>query len=374
MSSLNQLPDITFVDEDVNKTINNLVSTFEAVSGRKLFPADPIRLFLLATAQMLSHQHVLINHGKKLDHLKYARGDFLDHIGARSETKRLPAAAAKTTVRFTLSAPRPSAVTIPAGTRVTGGGSQLFFVTDNVAEIRPGELSLDIACSCTTSGLVGNGFLVGQIDTLVDPIPFVANVRNNTESSGGAEIESDDSYRDRIRTAPESFSVAGPVGAYQYWAKTASPAIIDVSVSSPAPGEVRVVPLLTGGGMPTQDILNAVTVALNDRKVRPLTDRVTVAAPTTKPYTIDLSYWIIRERAAEAVTIQSAVAQAVNDFVVWQKSKLGRDVNPSELIRRVMLAGAHRVDVVSPTYGVIAAAEIAVTSTPTVTYRGLADD
>lgn len=43
------------------------------------------------------------------------------------------------------------------------------------------------------------------------PLPFVQSVTNTTESSGGADTETDDAYRQRIRSAPESFSVAAPL-------------------------------------------------------------------------------------------------------------------------------------------------------------------
>ncbi|WP_233147075.1 baseplate J/gp47 family protein [Paenibacillus selenitireducens] len=309
-----------------------------------------------------------------MDHLKYAFGNFLDHIGARSETNRLAASPAQTTVKFTLSAPRPSAITIPVGTRITGSGSQLFFITKGVAEILPGSLTVDVPCECVQAGTVGNGFLPGQLDTLVDLIPFVATVQNITSSAGGAERESDDSYRERIRTAPEGFSTAGPEGAYQHWAKTASPAIVDVGVSSPSDAVVQVVPLLAGGAPPSQDILDAVAGALNDRRIRPLTDKVVVKAPTMKSFSIEFTYWISRERAAEATAIQAAVIQAVNDYMLWQKSKLGRDINPSELIRRVMVAGASRVNVVKPIFTEVNTSEIATASAPNVTYGGMADD
>ena len=44
--------------------------------------------------------------------LAFAEGVFLDILGMLVGTERLPASAAVTTVRFTLSAPQPSAVII----------------------------------------------------------------------------------------------------------------------------------------------------------------------------------------------------------------------------------------------------------------------
>ncbi len=41
--------------------------------------------------------------------------------------------------------------------------------------------------------------------------------------------------------------------------------------------------------------------------------------------------------------IQTAVQAAVNDYVAWQQAKIGRDINPDELIKRVRDAGAGRI-------------------------------
>ncbi|WP_339271431.1 baseplate J/gp47 family protein [Paenibacillus sp. FSL K6-1330] len=377
MSSIfESLKDIDFVDVDASGIQNSIITIFEGLIGQKLFPADPRRLFLMGLAQIIIQQQALINHNKKVDLLKYASGDVLEHIGVMYDVSRLPAASAITTIQFTLSVPLTSAIIIPAGTRVgpQGGGGAIYFMTTNVLEIPAGEVSGEVTASCSLPGSLGNGFLPEQINTPIDPIPFVQSVVNITESAGGAERESDDAFRERIRTAPESFSVAGPEGAYRFWAMTASSSIVDVAVTSPAECEAVVVPLLAGGKIPTQDILDAVDTALNDRTVRPLTDHVTVQSPTPIKYDITLTYYVSRARAAESTSIQAAVNAAVDAYRLWQKSKLGRDINPSELIWRAMGAGALRVSVAAPVFTEVTKLEIAQDAQVNVTYGGLADD
>ncbi|MNW67399.1 hypothetical protein D3C74_459810 [compost metagenome] len=68
------------------------------------------------------------------------------------------------------------------------------------------------------------------------------------------------------------------------------------------------------------------------------------------------------------------VTSAVDAYLLWQKSKLGRNINPSELIRRVMTAGALRVDVTSPTFTEVDTLEVAKDAAVNITYGGLADD
>lgn len=369
-------PDIQLVDEDVSMTLANMITVYEALTGRTMSPGNPERLFLHSLAAIIVQQRSLINLTRKATLLKFAAGIMLDHLGAFSQTTRLPAEAAFTVVRFTLSAPQTSTITIPAGTRVsTQAEPKKYFATSIAVIIAAGGTTVDVSATCTEAGSAGNGFIAGQISQLVDSnLPFVASAVNTAVSGGGVDIESDDAYRQRIYESPESFSVAGPEGAYRYWAKSANSAIVDVSVTSPTPGVVQVAPLLAGGVIPSSVVLDDVAAIFADRSVRPMTDEVNVVAPTTQSYTITYTYYIERGRAAEETAIQAAVLQAEADFVMWQKSKLGRDINPSELIRRLMAAGAYRVNLTSPVYVAVDDTKVAVAGTVTRTYGGLTND
>lgn len=372
MSGLTSLPDIDFIEVDAEKITNDIIAVYEALAERSLYPGDPIRLFLTALAQIIIQQRVLINQTALKNLLRYASGDVLDHMGAFYKVPRLEAQAARTTQQFVLSAALSTATLIPAGTRVgPAGGNGLFFETTEPLEIPAGALTGTVEALCTTSGVIGNGFLPGQVNALIDPIPFVQSVSNLTTTSGGADRETDDSYRERIHNAPESFSVAGPDGAYRFLAASASQLIVDVSVTSPSPGVVKIIPLLAGGELPTQEILDAVHEKCSASDKRPFTDLVTVVAPTIQMYDVSLTYWISVSRAAEAAAIQMAVNEAVQAYILWQKSALGRDINPSELTRLLMQAGAHHVSVVSPAHTDVGFDRVAVAETVTVTYGGL---
>ena len=372
---LKNLPDITFAESDPQAVDLQIVEIMEKLLGRKLSRADPIRLFLRGIEAIIVQQRVLIDETAKQNLLAYSTGDRLDHIGVLVGTDRLQASAASTTLHFELSAARESATLIPAGTRATAGDGVLF-ATDQASTIDAGKTSVDIESTCTTSGTSGNGYKAGEINRLADPVPFIAAVTNTTTSAGGADVEADDDYRERIHEAPEQYSTAGPTGAYEYFTKKASALITDVAVTSPSPAEVVVWPLLTGGEMPDDEILNKVSDVLNDRTVRPLTDKVTVEKPTAVSYNIKVSYWIDRADATEAPTIQQQVETAVKDYALWQKSKLGRDINPTELYYRIRAAGAKRAEVTEPAYTVVdrKKGQVAVDTTASVTFGGLEDD
>lgn len=370
---LSKLADITFVSADVETVKEEIFSAYEKITGRTLADGDPVRLFLLTIANVIILQRNLINETGKMNLLRYATGDYLDHLGAFLGVGRTAATAARVTVEFTLSAARTQATVIPAGTRVTAG-DQVFFATAEDVTIAAGELSGSGTAACTEAGETGNGYAAETLTTLVDPLPYIAAVTNTTESEGGAAEEDDETFRERIRIVPESFSVAGPSGAYEYWAKTASSLISDVYVTSPTPGEVEVRPLLTDGEIPGEEILETVLETLNDTSVRPLTDKVTVLAPEAAEYTLDVTYYIAKKNQAQAAAIRTAVNEAAETYVAWQKAVLGRDINPSELIARLVEAGAKRVEVASPAYTKLTGGEVAVCASSTVTYGGIEDE
>ncbi|UPK45902.1 baseplate J/gp47 family protein [Paenibacillus pabuli] len=324
---------------------------------------------------MILLQRVLIDQTAKSQLLRYAKGYMLDYLGDFTNTPRLAASYATTRLYFTLSTELASAQVIPAGTRVSPDGAEgeIYFATNTTIVIPPGQLTGFVAARCLTAGEIGNDFDLDTIDTLIDPIPFVEFVGNTTISAGGADEEEDEPYKERIRLSNDSYSTAGPVDGYIYWAKTASAAIVDVAAISPAPTEVTIIPLLENGELPTQEILDLVAAALSPRNRRPLTDKVTVQRPDIVDYEINVTYFVHEDNIANLASIQAAVNQAVADYAVWQKSKLGRDINPSELVKRMLQAGADRVDqpTMLPEYKILTDLQVAREAEPVVIFGGL---
>ena len=228
-----------------------------------------------------------------------------------------------------------------------------------------------MAAVCTEPGDAGNHLAIASLTKLVDPLPYVDSVQNATVTAGGADKESDESYRERIHEAPESFSDAGSYGAYTFFAKSANPDIADVFITSPSPGEVKIVPLMTGGEIPEEEVLKDVLEACNDKTVRPLTDQVSVQAPTVKNYDIRVTYYIGADSESFSATIQQAVTEAINQYVEWQKEKLGRDINPSQLMKNIIEAGAKRAEITEPVFTKVENTEVAVADQISVAMGGI---
>ena len=370
---LKNLENLKFVDVNPEEMEIHILETVEGLLKRKLARADPLRLFLLGVEALLIQQRLLFDQAAKMNLLAFARSGYLDHIGALVGTERLTATPATATMRLTLSTAREQAVIIPKGARVTAGDNIYFALNEN-AIIPAGELSVTASATCTETGGRGNGYLPGEISKIVDPAPFWASAENTTKSEGGADVEDDESYRERIHEAPEKFSTAGPTLAYEYHAKAASVLISDVSIDSPAPGEVDVYPLLKGGVLPGEEVLTLVREKLNDRRIRPLTDKVSVKVPESVKYDIEARYYIDRRDATEAAVIQAHAENAVQEFITWQKEKLGRDINPTELYYRLRAAGVKRAEIISPAFTATNRKQVAIAENVKVTFGGLEDE
>jgi phage-related baseplate assembly protein len=368
------LPDIQFINVDAEESETNIVTRYEELTGNTLAEADPRRQLIKAVVYGLVLHANAVDYSLKQRLLSYAEDDFLDHLGENELTPRLEPKAATTTVRFELNIPFGETPVIPAGIRVTGNGISVMFETTEDVNVTYDMSYVDIKTVCTEKGTIGNGFLPNQINQLVDrdPVPFVTKVYNIDKSEGGADWEEDDPYAERIRLSPERYSTAGSEEAYIYHAKSANQLIVDVAVREAGSGTVEIYPLLQNGEIPDETVLSQVLEACNDRKVRPLTDQVVVLAPQPVEYDINVTYYIPSEKASMATTLQADIEQAVQDYILWQKQKLGRGIDPSELITRMKQAGAARVDVVSPvSYQSIEKNQVAKERNVSIVYGGV---
>lgn len=367
------LKELNFLDETLEETFLKSKKIIEDSLGRKLERADPILLLLKTLLAIIFQLKMLLDETAKQNLLYYAKGENLEHFGILVGVNRLAESAAHTAVEVKLSAPRAVPIIISAGTRIHAGDNNYFALASDVIFLA-GETIQTCRAVCQTFGEAGNNYEPGELNKIVDPQPFLAEIKNLTKSEGGADTESDDSYRERIRQAPESFSTAGSKGAYIFHTKSVSSLIKDVFILSENPGEVDIYPLLDGGELPGAEMLEAIEKYLSDEKIRPLTDKVVVKTPQKISYDIELRFIISESDSADAVSIIEKVSAAVDEFVIWQKSVLGRDINDTELYYRIRQAGAKRAQIISPTFTPVADNAVAVCENINLVYGGLEKD
>ena len=358
------------IDSDAWEIKRDMINKFQELSGRSLTEASPETLIFSTVAYQMALLEEKYNDDIKQNYLRFARDERLDLKGEfyGNRGKRLFEQPAVATFRFYISSVQATDTVIRKGSRIRY--NELYFETDEEYKIIKGNLSVDGKATCNTLGIIGNGIPVGQINTMVDIFPHYDKVENITASNNGAEIEQDDNYRARIREIPESFTTAGSKGAYEFWAKSTSTNIVDVVAYSPSATNVDIY-VLTDSLTLTNELKKRIEEMLNTDNIRPLTDNVTVKQAIKTSYTIDFDYYIDKSNETLVNVIKNNVEKAVKDFKTWQQNKMGRDINPDELIKLLKLAGVKRVVLRSPTFRILDFNEIAENTSVTSNYLGV---
>ena len=351
-----KFPDITLVDSDTESIANEMIEDYQSRTGRTLYPADPVRVLLLYVASVISQERAITNNAAKQNVPRFAKNSYLDSLCEIFRgVERLSAVPARTSIVFEISEPQDAPVVIPA-------------------VIPVGEIAVETTAECTLPGTIGNGYLPKQISVCVDVFPYYKSVENTTESGGGADTETDAELYERMRASVDGYSTAGAAGAYIYHAKSASALVADVTATSPSAGKVDVRVLCKGGKLPSEELIHDILNALNDEKVRPLTDLVAVSAPKAISFNITLTYFINDGSGMSITSAENEVMTAVDKYIDWQTAKIGRDINPSYLIQLVMQTGIKRVEVTEPSFRTVGNTEAAQLGTITVKCGGYEND
>ena len=221
----------------------------------------------------------------------------------------------------------------------------------------------DGAAACMLSHSTG-----GDLDNLA--------ANNNTErltiveetDTTDAVMESDAALRLRAQSAFEGLSVAGPTGAYEYFAKSASGKVADVKASSPAPAEVVVSVLSAeGDGTASDELIATVNAKLSDESVRPVGDRLTVQSAEIISYDINATLYLYPGPESEPI-----VNAAEASLQKWLKSqwRIGLDVARSAILAALHVQGVQRVELDLPERLIISDTQAARCASVTITRGG----
>lgn len=348
--------DTKIVDDNPEKILSEMIADYEQRTGKTLQPAHIERLLMNTFAYRETLMRQQINEAYRQQHVRFATGLMLDLCGDDVNTPRLEASAAHCTVRF-LGEDFVGEVDIPIGTQVAAG--DVVFTTLEYGQLTANRPQMDLQAACTQTGTRGNDWAVGQINTLKTTLLGASRitVQNISIPTGGAEVESDEAYRERIILAFESFSVAGSTGAYEYWTRAVSPAIADVHVANavdsqgePIGGTVAIT-VLTKTGLPNDELLAQVRTELSSEKKRPLCDTVIVNAPKTVDYTLNAE--LVLYTGANALAVKTAAESAWAQYETTRREKLGGDIVPLDIQKVLQVAGVYNVVLTAPTLTIV---------------------
>ncbi len=359
-----------FIDFNESEVLEGAIEAYEKETNTSLYAGDERRILINAFMYPATIIAAKANYYANQYFAQTAVMPFLKDIGEGRGVYMLAAEKALVPMKFNISAVKDFDITIPSGTRVTLDGNY-FFATIQESKISKGTLSVVVTAAATVAGKGHNDFPIGSINTLVDSILYVTSVTNTDKSSGGAEIEDIESYRERILLKPFNYNTAGAEEAYKYLAKSSDNSIGSVSVSTSG-SIVTITVLNKDGTLPSELVIARISESLSGKKVRPLTDQVIVQKPTIVNYSINVSYTISEADKSNAQIIQAAVSSAITEFINYQCTDLGKSINPDMLKKYMYNAGAYTVNVTSPSYITVNEQQIAqLSGAPVVTYSGL---
>lgn len=331
-----------FITRDATAVKAELVARYQQLTGRTLHDLDPEMFFIhLMVYREIAWASQLEAAGKQ-NLIDFATAPVLDYLARFYRVTRLGASPARCTLRFALIAGH-GGVIVPTGTRVRTPDGRAVFQTTAAVAAATGAAYVDAAAECQQLGTTGNGYAAGTVSAIMDPQAFITTAQNLELTAGGAEIETDDALRERVKLSMESFSVAGPRGAYKYWAKTANAGIVDVAVTSPPPGGiVRLFPLMEDGQPTPTLVLNQVLAICSADTIRPLCDTVQVVSPSRINYAlaVNLTLYLWADPASVVAQVEANLAA----FVAERRRQLGQDVVSTQIIAQAQIAGVYRVE------------------------------
>ena len=229
---------------------------------------------LMTLIEMDAYEEMLLranlNERIKQMFLAFATGSNLDHIGiTRFGVERLKGIKPKAKYNFLLSIKRDVDTIIPAGT-LLGDGVEIAKVVEDVI-IKAGELEakgvVELQKECEKFDK--------KLEMILTPLPFLIIAKQLTDFMGGADVESDERYRERIWLSRERKTTAGSRAMYEYYTKSADVRVKEVNIVNGGAGVVKVV-ILGENFITTDEMVENVKEHLNSETVRPLTDKVEV--------------------------------------------------------------------------------------------------
>lgn len=323
--------DAAQIESDITEQYRQLTITPELPNGRVPNPSDPEFPILATIAYERYLSLISVDRAAQAMLVQKASGPNLDYLAYLIGVTRLDSSASLTRLQFTMT-PGFGAIVIPAGTAVASVNGQVVYSTNvdvNVTETTPPQ-TVTIDASCTTDGAASNGYAIGTIKVMQNPVPYIQSATNLDITSGGADVETDEAFRSRWFAAVDGLGPAGPKGRYKIKALSANNTIIYVDVLGPEddpaiePGWVYLY-VLVDTGVPTQGILDAVRDACNPDDARPMNDRPFFFAAIGGGYTVHIDI-VAFDTASNISTMAAEVIAAVKVYTDAQSRKLGADI------------------------------------------------
>lgn len=377
---------LEFIKIDPQADEKLLIEKYEQDTNTTLSNAQDARILIQLMVYYANLVKVQANEAANLNLAEYSRYPFVDFIGKMKNCERLKASKGTDTLQININTTFTYDLTISKGLQVKTNDGLYIFETVKDLVIPSGETTGTVEIQSMEATSEVNKYKAGEVDTVISSsYSFIESVSNLNGVTGGSEDEDDETYIQRILLSPESFSVAGPELAYKYFAMSAHPSIVDVSVDVPnenaqidinditedmelnsaendlylatvnyQTGEITItlkqnlssdgtiktimphpykinLYVLTKDGIAAQSILDKVVETLKD--VRPICDYIVPKSAQVQNFEIAGTVYLKKD--ADDETTKSAVNERLNTILDEFKCSLNKSVVLNQIIAKV---------------------------------------
>ena len=330
--------EIHYLTYDPEAMWAEMMRVYAEEGGELLYGGDEKEILLRAVLSIVLQMMAAVDTALLMSTLRYAVRDYLKIYGEDRSCPYNEATYATGIVAVRLKSDG-IVQTIGTGTMLTADGHRYYQTTSDIFHTGDAQ-TVHVEIRCLEAGVAGNGLPVGTLMKMLVANASVIDIAISKEPSGGVQAEDEEAYRERIRMSGMLSSTTGPREQYEAVAMAASTGIVDVVACRGGDGIVDVNLLLDEGADPT-DTQKAVADALNDERVRPLTDTVNINLAETKEYYIEIGYEI--ESPLKSDEGERQLRAAADAYIAWQNNKIGRAFDHNRLVASLYSAGAARV-------------------------------
>ena len=309
-----------------------LVKKFEKDTDKTLFPAQSERIMISIIAYMANVVLARIQNALKLFFIQHTTIFFLRLWGEFVDCPQLGAKQAHDILEVILYEPYSTEKTLPKGSKIQTKDGEYNFLTDEDLIIPAGETKGYVAITSELAGTVLNNYAAGEINTLIENYGYIKSVSNLNGATGGEDIEDVERYRQRLLSAPEKFSTAGPTGAYEYFAMSAHQGILDAKATSSAPGVVDIY-ILINDQLNENTALSALYNSVSKDERRPLTDNV--KGHIAEKIEVNYNATATLKLDADWDTTVIQIENVLNKYFDTLRQKLNTEIVPSDAIALV---------------------------------------
>lgn len=293
--------------------------------------ADPAMKIFKAVAALDCLRDQRVNDAARRLLIAFAKGSDLDNI--RPEIPRLTGTNATCICEIEADA----AGVVPEGFEITDtAGNITGITTESLTFSAAGKLEIEVEIT-NPAGILGNG-ISGKLTEQTEPNPIIISVTQKTAASGGADVESDDRYIQRLLLAPSANM--GGWKAYAFYTLTADVNIKECKIKSPAPGNIDVILLSSeGDGTAGSAMIDRVEDALDPEDIRPQSDIVEVMSSEIISYALGITVYLrpgVEQRVVSEVLAKATAA-------VSSLHKCGYDINESVLAGLCYVSGVSKL-------------------------------